>query len=338
MGVFGSRHGHRHPHRSGRNTGPRGLPRSLVHSFVPHEHDAAERVDRVLEDSRSGIRALWISLLVLGATALGQAAVLSLAGSVALLSDTLHNTVDALTAVPLGLAFLLDRRPATKRFPYGYGRAEDLAGLVVVLVMVASVVVALASSVEALFVPHSVDSPLVVAAAGVVGFLGNEVAARVRIHTGRRIGSAALVADGMHARTDSLTSLGVVLAAGGAALGWSALDPLAGLAIAAAIVLVTYSAAARVVARLMDSVSPELMDRARRTLCSHPEVRGVDGLRLRWSGHRLYAEVTLAVSAGSTLARAHEVAHEAEERLRTELPRLSGATVHTHPAESLHVR
>ncbi|NYH80012.1 cation diffusion facilitator family transporter [Actinopolyspora biskrensis] len=327
----GSEHSHGSPGWT-----PRALSRSLAHLFVPHEHDTAERVDRAMETSRAGMRALWISLLALGVTAAGQAAVFALSGSVALLSDTLHNVADALTAVPLGIAFLLGRRPATRRFPYGYGRAEDVAGVVVVLVVAVSAVAALVESAGRLLSPGDMSDPLIVAAAGVVGFVGNEIAAVVRVRTGRRIGSAALVADGLHARTDSLTSLGVVLAAAGSAAGWSFADPLVGLAIGFAIAVVTYSAAKRVLARLMDSVAPELVDRASEALEGHPEVRTVDAVRLRWIGHALHAEVELGVFGGLTLSRAHEVAHEAERRLRGELPRLEGATVHTHPAGASH--
>jgi cation diffusion facilitator family transporter len=278
------------------------------------------------------MRALWISLAVLGATALVQAVVVVASGSVALLSDTLHNVADALTAVPVGIAFLLGRRPATARFTYGYGRAEDLAGVVVVAVIAASAVFAAVESVRRLAQPATVDHLVAVAAAALVGCAGNEIAARVRIRTGRRIGSAALVADGLHARSDAITSLAVLASAGGAALGWRWADPVVGLAIAAAIATVTVAAARQVLARLMDAVDPGLVERARGALATVAGVDAVDSVRLRWVGHSLRAEVELAVPADLTLRQAHDVAHAAEHRLRHDVPRLVAATVHTHPA------
>jgi cation diffusion facilitator family transporter len=278
------------------------------------------------------MRALWISLVVLGATALGQGMVVVASGSVALLSDTLHNVADALTAIPVGIAFLLGRRPATNRFTYGYGRAEDLAGIVVVAVIAGSAVFALVESVRRLADPAPVDHLVAVAVAAVVGAAGNEVAAQVRIRTGRRIGSAALVADGLHARADAVTSLAVLASAGGAALGWRWADPVVGLAIAAAIAVITWTAAREVLGRLMDAVDPELVDRARRVLTNLPGVAAVDSVRMRWIGHALRAEVDLAVPADLTLRQAHEVAHAAEHRLRHDVPRLAAATVHAYPS------
>ena len=179
-----------------------------------------------MEGSAEGMRALWISLGVLGVTALIQAAVVALSGSVALLGDTLHNAADALTAVPLGVAFVLGRRPPTRRYTYGYGRAEDLAGIVIVLTIAASSALAAYEAINRLIHPQHVSDLLAVAAAALVGFAGNELVARYRIRTGRKIGSAALVADGLHARTDGLTSLAVLLGAGGVALGWDWADPV----------------------------------------------------------------------------------------------------------------
>jgi cation diffusion facilitator family transporter len=302
------------------------------HALRPHSHDAADRVDVALESSRDGMRALGVSLAVLAATAALQAVVVVLSGSVALLSDTLHNVADALTAVPVGIALLLGRRPSTRRFTYGYGRAEDVAGIVVVLVVLGSAVLAGYESVHRLADPTDVRALGAVAVAGVVGALGNEVAARVRIRTGRRIGSAALVADGLHARTDALTSLAVLVSAGGSALGLRWADPAVGLAITAAIAVVTWGAARQVLARLMDAVDPELVDRATTALAEVDGVVGVDGVRMRWIGHALRAEVDLSVPPGVTVEQAHRTAHAAEHHLTHAVPRLTAATVHAHPA------
>jgi cation diffusion facilitator family transporter len=331
----GHRHGHGYGHGHGHDPPRRGpfgrLWATLTHLFTPHSHDAADRVDQALEGSRAGMRALWVSLLVLGATAGFQAVVVMLSGSVALLSDTLHNVADALTAVPVGVAFLLGRRAATRRFTYGFGRAEDVAGIVVVLVIAASAVAAGVESARRLAHPADIENLWAVAVAAVVGFTGNEIAAQVRIRTGRKIGSAALVADGLHARTDAITSLAVLLSAGGVALGWRWADPVVGLGITVAIALVTWTAAKQILARLMDAVDPTLVDRAHYTLAAMPEVSAVDRVRLRWIGHSLHAEVDLTVPDSLSLREAHDIAHQAEHRLRHAITRLSTATVHAYP-------
>src|SRR3954447_22906074 len=289
-------------------------------------------VDSALEASREGMRALWISLIGLGVTAALQALIVVFSGSVALLGDTLHNVADALTAVPLGIAFLLGRRAATRAYTYGFGRAEDLAGIVIVAVIAASSIAAAWTAVDRLAHPQDMTRIPWVLAAGVIGFLGNEIVARYRITVGRRIGSAALVADGLHARTDGFTSLAVVLAAIGAGLGWRWADPVVGLAITVAIAFVLKDAAREVYRRLMDSVDPSLVDRAARALRQVPGVRDVAGLRLRWIGHRLHAEAEVVVDADLTLLAAHEIAADAEHQLAHSVSRLTAATVHVDPA------
>jgi cation diffusion facilitator family transporter len=278
------------------------------------------------------MRALWISFGALMITAIGQAVLVAFTGSVALLGDTLHNLADALTAVPLGIAFLLGRRAATKRFTYGLGRAEDLAGLVILLVITASAGLAAWQAITRLINPQEITNVVWVAAAGLIGFLGNELVARYRITVGRQIGSAALVADGLHARTDGFTSLAVLLAAGGAALGWRWADPVVGLAITVAILAVLYGAAKEVFARLLDAVDPNLVEQAERTLRDTAGVRGIGPVRLRWVGHHLTAEAEVDVDSALSLVDAHHIAHDAEHRLIHTLPRLAGATIHAHPA------
>jgi cation diffusion facilitator family transporter len=303
----------------------------LHHLLVPHSHDAAAKVDPAMEGSREGIRVLWVSLAVLGVTAALQAVVAVWSGSVALLGDTLHNVADALTAVPLGVAFVLGRRPANRRYTYGYGRAEDLAGIAIVLTIAASAVLAAYAAVDRLFHPATVTRLPFVAAAAVVGFAGNELVARLRIGVGRRIGSAALVADGLHARTDGLTSLAVLLGAGGVAIGWRWADPLVGLLITVAILFVLKDAAREVYRRLMDAVDPALIGQAESALSSTPGVLRVAALRMRWIGHRLHAETDLVMTRDLSLAQAHAIAVEAEHRLLHAVPRLTSATVHPDP-------
>ncbi len=321
-------HGHEHPH----HPASPGLRHRLSHLLIPHSHESADKLDRALESSARGMRALWVSLAVLGVTAVAQAAVVVASGSVALLGDTVHNAADALTAVPLGIAFVLGRRAATRRFTYGYGRAEDLAGIAIVLTIAASAAFAGWTAVERMLDPRPVEHLPAVAMAALVGFAGNEWVARYRIRVGRAIGSAALVADGLHARTDGFTSLAVLLGAGGAALGWRLADPIVGLAITAAIALVLRDAAREVFRRVMDAVDPALVDRAERALRSVEGVREVGELRLRWIGHRLRAEVAVVVDGEVTVRQAHAIAVDAEHALLHAVPRLTAALVHADPA------
>jgi cation diffusion facilitator family transporter len=331
--VSNRHHHHEHhapPHRHGHDSP--GVRHRLGHLLSPHSHESADKLDSALESSARGMRALWASLAVLGVTALAQAAVVAVSGSVALLGDTVHNAADALTAVPLGIAFVLGRRAATRRFTYGYGRAEDLAGIAIVLTIAASAAFAAWAAVERLLDPRPVAHVPAVAVAALVGFAGNEWVARYRIRVGRDIGSAALVADGLHARTDGFTSLAVLLGAGGSALGWQLADPLVGLAITAAIALVLRDAAREVFRRVMDAVDPALVDRAERALREVPGVREVGELRLRWIGHRLRAEVAVVVDGDATVRAAHAIAVEAEHALLHAVPKLTAALVHADPA------
>jgi len=297
-----------------------------------HTHDHAGRVDDALRDSDAGIRAVKLSLVVLTVTAALQIAIVAASGSVALLADTIHNFSDALTAIPLWIAFSLSRRIATRRYTYGLGRAEDLAGLFVVGVIALSAVVAAVEAVRRLIHPAPLSHLGWVAAAGLVGFLGNELVALYRIRVGNRIGSAALRADGMHARADGLTSLAVVAGAAGVALGFPQADPIVGLLIAGAIVVVMVVAAREVFARLLDSVDPALVDTAYDTLARQPGVLGVERVRMRWVGLRLDADVELDVSPQLSLRQAHELAHEAEHALAHAIPKLDTAVVHAYPA------
>ncbi|MFI1044820.1 cation diffusion facilitator family transporter [Streptomyces griseoruber] len=325
-------HGHAHEHPHHHSPGASSLRHRLSHLLTPHSHESADKLDPALESSARGMRALWVSLAVLGVTALVQAAVVVVSGSVALLGDTVHNAADALTAVPLGIAFVVGRRAATRRFTYGYGRAEDLAGLAIVLTIAASAAFAGWTAVERLLDPRPVEHVGVVAVAALAGFAGNEWVARYRIRVGRSIGSAALVADGLHARTDGFTSLAVLLGAGGSALGWQLADPVVGLAITVAIALVLRDAAREVFRRVLDAVDPTLVDRAERVLLEVEGVRGVGELRLRWIGHRLRAEVAVVVDGEATVRRAHAIAVHAEHALLHAVPRLTAALVHADPA------
>jgi cation diffusion facilitator family transporter len=336
----GHHHDHDHPHdRHGRGDGGghvgvwARLRHGLSEATGGHSHDAADQTDDALEADAAGRRALFISLGGLGLTAAIQASVVVVSGSVALLGDTLHNVADALTALPLLIAFTLARRPATTRFTYGYGRAEDLAGIFVIAMIALSGGLAAFEAIDRLAHPRHVGYLGAVAAAGLVGFLGNEVVARYRIRVGRQIGSAALVADGLHARTDGFTSLAVLVGAGGVAVGWRWADPVVGLAITVAILGVLRSAVRVVVARLMDAVDPALVAEATDTLTHTPGIGTVRELRIRWIGHTLRAEADVTVDPDLSLVAAHDVAHAAEAHLLRHVHRLAAATIHTSPAD-----
>ncbi|GAA1601585.1 cation diffusion facilitator family transporter [Kribbella hippodromi] len=298
---------------------------------MPHSHDSADKVDSALEASRDGLRCLKISFAGLMLTALIQTAIVVYTNSVALLGDTLHNYADALTAIPLAIAFLVGRRLATRAYTYGFGRAEDLAGIVVVVLIAASSAYAGYEAVRRFIQPSDVRHLGVLIVAGIVGFLGNEVVAQYRIRTGRRIGSAALVADGLHARTDGFTSLAVVLSAIGAGLGFRLADPIIGLLITVAILFVLREAAREVYRRLMDAVDPALVDRTEQIIRATPGVVDVSSVQLRWIGHSLRAEARIAVDSTTSLVDAHHLSHQVEHELIHGVRRLSSATIHTEP-------
>jgi cation diffusion facilitator family transporter len=302
--------------------------------FRPHSHDAADSVDPVLEASVEGVRAVKISLVALLVTALAQAVVVVVTGSVALLADTIHNFSDALTAVPLWIAFVVGRRPASRRYTYGYGRAEDLAGVFIVAMIALSAVVAGYESVRRLLEPQPISNLGVLVAAGLIGFAGNELVAVYRIRVGRRIGSAALVADGLHARTDGFTSVAVVVGALGVLTGFPLADPIIGLVITVAILVVLRGAATDIYRRLMDAVDPELVNTAEAGLRAVPGVADVEELRLRWIGHRVRAETGIVVDPALGIVEAHDIATAAKHSLLHGVPRLVDATVHVSPRDT----
>ena len=306
-------HGHEHGHDRGHG----------------HNHGT---VDPAILSSERGIWAVKWSLALLAVTAIIQVAVVVLSGSVALLADTIHNVGDALTAVPLWVAFTLAVRPPTKRFTYGFGKVEDLAGMVVVLLILISAVVAGYEAIVRLVHPQSVHYLWAVAVAALVGFLGNEVVAILRIRVGKQIGSAALIADGNHARIDGLTSLAVLVGALGVWLGFPRADPIVGLLITVAILKIVWDSARLVFTRALDGVDPQVVDEIRQAVNHAPGVLEVTETRVRWIGHRLYAELNVAVASDLPVERGHEVAVEVRHELLHSLPFLSDATVHIDPA------
>lgn len=325
-------HDHDDAHRHDpRQDHPEGRLRGLIGAVVGHSHDPGDSVDDALTSDARGIRALKISLLLLGVTAVAQLAVVLISGSVALLADTIHNFSDALTAVPLWIAFAIGSRAATRRYTFGYRRAEDLAGLFVLLMIMASAILAAYESITRLINLQPITNIPIVIAAGLIGFAGNEAVALYRLRVGRSIGSAALVADGYHARTDGLTSLAVVAGALGVAAGYPLADPLVGLLITAVILVVLKQATGQMLGRLMDAVEPELVEQVESIAASVPEVQSVDRLRLRWLGHALEASMAITVDCDMTVSEGHRVSEEIRHRLLHEVHRLDTAVIHVNP-------
>jgi cation diffusion facilitator family transporter len=300
------------------------------HEGHGHTHGA---VDPSISTSERGIWAVKWSFVALFVTALLQLGVVLLSGSVALLSDTIHNFGDAATAVPLWIAFALARLGTSRRFPFGYGRVEDLAGMVVVLIILFSAAVAGYQAIERLINPQPVGFLGALAAAAIVGFIGNEAVAIFRIRVGRQIGSVALVADGYHARTDGWTSLAVLVGAVGVWLGYPLADPIVGLLITAAILVIVWQSGKMVFTRLLDGVDPRVIDEIRHASGQVEGVEDVSEVRARWLGHRLRAEVNVAVAPELSVAEGHAIAREVNHRLMHELRYLDMAVVHVDPLQ-----
>jgi cation diffusion facilitator family transporter len=290
--------------------------------------------DPVLAATREASRAVLWSFAGLCATAAIQAVVAWSTGSVALLADTIHNAGDAATAIPLWIAFRVARRKPDARFTYGFGRVEDLAGVIVVAVIFFSAVAAAVESARRFAAPAPVTGLWAVAAASAIGFVGNEAVALYRIRAGKKIGSAALVADGHHARADGLTSLGVLLGTAGVAAGFPAADPAAGMLICAFLMKTVWDAGKEVFLRLLDGIDPEVVGEIRAAASATPGVEEVTEVRVRWAGHRIYADVNLAVAGDVPVAEGHSIAAEVRHRLMHRLSYLSDATIHVDPVEA----
>lgn len=293
-----------------------------------HIHGAVD--PSVLLDQRGKWAIKW-SLFGLLATAVFQVIVVLFSGSMALFADTIHNFGDAATAIPLWIAFTMARWQPSRRFPYGYGRVEDLAGVVIVLTILLSAMVAGYQSLDRLFHPQPVGYLWAVMMASVIGFLGNEAVALLRIKVGREIGSVTLVADGYHARADGLTSLAVLFGALGVWLGYPLADPLVGLFITAVIFRIVWESGRAVFIRLLDGIDPEVIDEVRHVATETTGVCGVTEVRVRWLGHRLHAEVNVAVKPELSVEAGHEIAREVRHQLLHHLRYLSNATIHIDP-------
>jgi len=305
------------------------------HGSHGHTHGV---IDATIATTDRGIWAIKWSFVILTVTAALQMVVVFLSSSVALLADTIHNIGDATTAIPLWVAFMLARRRPSTTFSYGLGRVEDLAGIVIVLIILFSAIVAGYQAIERLIHPQVVTHLGWLAAAGLIGFLGNEVVAVFRIRVGREINSAALIADGYHARTDGLTSLAVVVGAVGVWLGFPLADPIIGLLITIAIFGIVWQSARSVLTRMLDGIEPGVMAEIRHAAEHVPGARIVD-VRARWIGHRLHADIAIAADETWQLSEANKIAAALEDELFEHMPALAAANIrfsrgdddHAHP-------
>lgn len=312
--------GHAHDHHDG-HSHEGGRAHGHTHGMV----------DPTIATTTRGIWAIKWSFVVLAITALLQLVVVAVSGSVALLADTIHNVGDAATAIPLWIAFLLVRRKPSARFSYGLGRAEDLAGVVIVLIILFSAIVAGYEAIDRLIHPQPIAHLGWVTLAGLIGFLGNEAVAIFRIRVGRQINSAALVADGYHARTDGLTSLAVIFGAAGVWLGFPLADPIVGLLITLAIFGIVWQSAKAIFTRMLDGVEPEITHEIRHAAEHVPGILQVVDVRARWLGHRLQANIDVALEGTSTLISADSIVSQYERELSQHVPALAAAHIRARP-------
>ena len=336
--VFSMSHSHTHDNHEHDHHHDRGFFGTIGAALhLPgfghdHEHGYTElAADAAIHDNELGIRTVWLALLALGITTVLQIAIYVASGSVALLADTVHNLGDALNSVPLLLAFYLARRTANRRYTYGYGRAEDIAGVLIVLSIAFSASYILYESIAKLINPQPLTNLGWVAAAAIIGFVGNELVAVMQMRVGHKIGSDAMIADGQHARVDGLTSLAVLIAVFGTWIGFPILDPIIGIVIGIAIIGITWNAVKAVWYRLMDAVDPSMITRMEHFAAEVEGVEQVASIQARWVGHRLHAELTLVAAETLSLVESHAIATKVEKVLRQAIPHLDHATIHIDP-------
>src|SRR5438270_10096214 len=298
------------------------------HGGHGHEHG---RVDADLYGNEVGLRAVQISTAGMFLVAAIQFAIAAIGGSAGLFADALHNLGDVLTTVALWIAFVLSNRAANRRYTYGYYRAEDLAGIFIVLVIIASAVAGAVESILKL-TTGSVPTQLYLSmAAALIGVAGNEILAQYKISVGKRINSVPLIADGQHSRIDGLTSLAAFVGLIGVALGLPIADPIAGLVITVVILTVVYSTTRSVLQRLLDAVDSRIVPSIVSIASEVPGVEAVNDVRARWVGHTLHVAMNIEVDAELTLVKAHAIAEEVRHRLFHRIKGLSEAIIHTDP-------
>lgn len=316
--------GHNHEHEDEEHGGH-------GHSDHGHEHG---RVDADLYGNKAGLRAVQLSTLGMLLVAVIQFAIAAIGGSAGLFADALHNLGDVFTTVALWIAFVLSSRAANQRYTYGYYRSEDLAGIFIVLVIIASAVAGAVESIQKL-TSHNVPTQLYLSmAAALVGVIGNEGLAHYKIKVGKRINSVPLVADGQHSRIDGLTSLAAFVGLVFVRLGLPIADPIAGLVITIVIITVVYSTSRSVLQRLLDAVDPRVVPSILKTAGAVPGVEEVTDVRARWVGHTMHIAMNIEVDAELTLAKAHAIAEEVRHRLFHDIPGVSEVVIHTDPSSA----
>ena len=327
-------HGHSHDHHRRSDNPLAKIAMALHLPGFTHDHSHADlAADRAFLDNQLAVRTVWIALTALGLTTALQVVIYIASNSVALLADTVHNLGDALNSIPLLFAFYIARRAANKRYTYGYGRLEDIAGVFIVISIGFSAAYILYESIQRLLNPLPLENLEWIALAALVGFVGNELVALMQIRVGRRIGSDAMIADGQHALIDGLTSLAVLIAVIGTLIGLPILDPIIGVVIAFAIVGITWNAIKAVWYRMMDAVDPHLVEHV------EDHARAVDGvdevltLRLRWVGHRMYGVIKVAVPADASLADSQAIVEAVQHEAGHVIPQLAELTVQIVAAE-----
>ena len=338
-----SEESHEQSHKHGGLLNSHLLPHSISHKFShthSHKHSPEHShghghthgsVDPSILATEKGIWAVKWSFVGLIITAVMQIFIVYISGSVALLADTIHNFGDASTAIPLAIAFSLAHRKPSKRFSYGYGRVEDLAGVIIVFLILFSAVVAGYESVNRFFNPQPIGHLQAVAIAGIIGCVGNEVVAQFRMKVGKEIGSAALIADGYHARVDGFTSLAVLIGAAGVWFGYPIIDPIIGILITITILKIVLDTSKLVFTRLLDGVEPEVLDNVKNVAESVEGVCEITDIRVRWIGHRLHAEINASVAPSLSVEEGHEIANAVREKLLENFTYLSGTTIHVDP-------
>jgi cation diffusion facilitator family transporter len=310
------------------------------HSHGDHDHDEKGhghehgKVDADLYGNRAGLRAVQISTAGMLLVSLIQFTIAWIGGSAGLFADALHNFGDVFTTIALWIAFVISNRAANQRYTYGYYRAEDLAGIFIVLVIIASAVASGVESIQKLTSGNVPTQIYLSMAAALVGVAGNEILAQYKISVGKRINSVSLVADGQHSRIDGLTSLAAFIGLLGVLLGFQKADPIAGIIITIVIMTVVFSTARSVLQRLLDAVDPHVVPTIISIASTVPGVEQVSDVRARWVGHTLHVVMNIEVDAELTLSKAHAIAEEVRHRLFHDVKGLSEALIHTDPSSA----
>jgi cation diffusion facilitator family transporter len=323
---------HEHQTESDHEQSDKTYSHEREHDALNHDQDAHKH--RHEHGNQAGLRAVQISTAGMFCVAAIQFVIAWIGGSAGLFADALHNFGDVFTTLALWIAFVISNRAANQRYTYGYYRAEDLAGIFIVLVIIAS---ASASAIESIQKLTSGNIPTQIylgMAAALVGVAGNELLAQYKIAVGKRINSVPLIADGQHSRSDGLTSLAAFVGLVGVKLGLSKADPIAGIVITIVILTIVYSTSRSVLQRLLDAVDPRIVPSIIATANTIPGVEAVTDVRARWVGHLLHVVMNIEVDAELTLSKAHAIAEEVRHHLFHDIKGISEVVIHTDPSSA----